>query len=132
MTTRYAELSRVLAGEIIRQIELYNRETRRSKARAEREFGDKRLADVGAELRAAEDAEREWLKRNRGDYQAAPDLRVEHDRLSRQVAFLEQMYATVGQGRERARMDEVRDTPALTIIDAAEVPALPLPRGRLR
>jgi len=43
----------------------------------------------------------------------------------------QEVVTAMAQAYEQARIDEVRNTPVVTVIDEPEVPALPEPRGRL-
>ena len=44
----------------------------------------------------------------------------------------QQVYTSVAQAHEQARMDEVRDTPVLTVIEQPDVAARPDPRGLIK
>ena len=69
------------------------------------------------------------MERNKGDLRQSPLLGFEHDRLARQVALKTQSQATLAESLERARLDEARDAPVFTGIDAPEVPLIPESRG---
>jgi uncharacterized protein involved in exopolysaccharide biosynthesis len=79
----------------------------------------------------AENALQSFLERNKGDFRQSPMLGFEHDRLARQVTLKAQTQSTLGESLERARLDEARDAPVFTIIDAPELPPFPEPRGTL-
>jgi uncharacterized protein involved in exopolysaccharide biosynthesis len=127
--------SPVLAQQILtRLIALlndFNLKTRQSQAANERHFVEQRMTEIGGDLRGAEDRLESFLQRNRGSFASVPDLALEHDRLVRQVSLLQQVYTALSQNYEQARIDEVRDTPAITIIEAPNLPVYPAPRGLL-
>jgi uncharacterized protein involved in exopolysaccharide biosynthesis len=50
------------------------------------------------------------------------------DRLSRQVNMRQQLYTSVTQSYEGARIEEVRNTPVITLMEPADLPAQPDPR----
>jgi uncharacterized protein involved in exopolysaccharide biosynthesis len=121
-----------LAADVNRRIlellDRWNLESRQSQAAAERRFTEQRMTEAGQELRQVENRLQEFLQRNR-DYQNSPQLSFEHDRLAREIAMRQQVYTTLAQAFEQARIDEVRDTPVLSVIDAPEAPAIPDGRG---
>src|SRR5439155_7289608 len=44
------------------------------------------------------------------------------------VALRQQIFTALSEAFEQARIEEVRDTPILTVVDAPSVPAIPEPR----
>src|SRR5262249_39127465 len=49
----------------------------------------------------------------------------EYDRLLRAVTMQQQVYSSLAQAFEQARIDEVRNTPVLTLVDPPNLPAEP-------
>ena len=123
-------VSAVLAEALLDAVVRFNEERRQSQAGAERRFTEQRLAEVRGELRDAEDKLARFLQRNR-DYRNAPTLVFEFDRLSRDVALRQQIFTALSQAFEQARIEEVRDTPILTVVDTPSIPAIPEPRQLL-
>ena len=93
---------------------------RRTRATAERSFLEERWNALRDSLTRREDELREFYRRNR--VITAPDLQFEEMRLKREVDRVATVYASVGQQLEQARIQEVRDTPALGVIDAPYLP----------
>jgi len=122
-----ARVARDLASSVLAAISRYNLETRQSQARAERVFTEKQLADAATELRRAEDEMESFLRSNR--VLGSPSLVADKERLSRQVALRNQIYAQLAGAYEQSKLEEVRDTPVLTVLDPPEVPIEPDPRG---
>ena len=54
--------------------------------------------------------------------QQSPQLAFEESRLRRQVQLRQELYVTLRREYETARIEEVNDTPVITVIDAAVVP----------
>ncbi|MFO7767616.1 MAG: Wzz/FepE/Etk N-terminal domain-containing protein [bacterium] len=121
--TLWPEFSRHLADSILEQLNRFNLETRQSQASAERAFVERRLAVVRDSLRAAEDALQDFLQRNRQI--DSPQLQFIHDRLQRRVSMQQQVYTTLSQSYEQSSIDEVRDTPVITVVEQPESPAIP-------
>jgi uncharacterized protein involved in exopolysaccharide biosynthesis len=127
--TRYPQLSAILADSALHLLNRFNVETRRSQAAAQRSFLEQRIATVSQELREAEEAVAEFGRRNRGDLMQSPSLATQQERLARAVTLRTQVHGTLAQALEQAKLDEIRDTPLITVIETPRVPARPDPRG---
>lgn len=123
-------LSSTLAERILTQVDSFNQGLRHSQASAERRFTEQRVAQTQSELRSAEDRLQYFLQRNR-EYESSPELSFQKDRLQREVNLRQDVYTQLVQLLEQAKVDEVRDTPVLTIVQSPETPVLPDSRGLL-
>lgn len=115
----YQPLSEALNRRLLDLLDRFNRESRASQASAERQFIEGRLEEARAELGAAEARLAAFLEANR-TYQSSPQLSFQAATLQRQVDLRQQVYGTLAQGYEQARMDEVRNTPVITVVDRPE------------
>jgi uncharacterized protein involved in exopolysaccharide biosynthesis len=104
----------------------FNISTLRSQAIEERRFTEQRLGEVRAELRVAEDRLVGFIQNNR-DIRSSPRLLVEQERLLREVGLRQQVVQQLAQAAEQAKIDAVRDTPVITVIQRPMVPARPAP-----
>lgn len=102
----------------------FNLRTRQSQASEERKFSEQRAETVRQSLREAEDRQQQFLQSNR-DYRNSPLLTFQQDRLSRAVSQQQTLYTAVLQSLEQAKMDEVRDTPVITVVEQPLQPARP-------
>lgn len=118
VTTRWPELSVQINRRFLQALEAFNLKNRQSQATAQRRFVEQRLADMRTELTNAEDALLAFENRNR--VSQAPGLALDRQRLQRRVDVSQQVYLTLAQAYEQARIDEVRDTPVFTVVDAPE------------
>ncbi len=125
--TPWADLSSQIASRILTLLNEFNLETRQSKAGAQRRFVEARLGEAAEDLRAAEQRLQTFLQNNRA-FANSPELAFEHDRLQRQVAMRQQLFTSLAQSYEQARLEEVRNTPVLTVVESAEPPVRPDPR----
>lgn len=123
------ELSLQLATQMLSELNQFNLERRQSQAAMERRFAQARLGQVESELRASEDRMQAFLQRNHGDYRGSPSLTFEAERLQRDIGIRQQVFAGLSQSLEQAKMDEVRDTPVITVVEAPELPVEPDTRG---
>jgi uncharacterized protein involved in exopolysaccharide biosynthesis len=128
VTAKSATLAQQINQRLLDLVNDFNLKTRQSQAAAERRFTEKRLAEVQQELRQAEDRVQSFLQHNR-DYRNSPELLFRYDRLVREVARLQQVYTTLSDAFERAKIEEVRDTPVITVVESPVLPVRPVPRG---
>jgi uncharacterized protein involved in exopolysaccharide biosynthesis len=131
VTAPNPELARQMTSFILDGLNRFNLVTRQSQAGAERRFMEGRLDEARSELRGAEDRLQGFLQRNR-EFRNSPELTFQQERLSREVQMRQQVYTSLAQAFEQARIEEVRDTPVITVVEAPEVPARPDRRGALR
>src|SRR5438445_8264651 len=84
VTTRWPSVSLALAERLVRGVNQFNVETRKSQAAAERQFVEAQAGEAERALREAEDRLQGFLQQNR--VISSPELGFERDRLQRQVA----------------------------------------------
>lgn len=123
-TTAWPTLSAEIVSRVVDRVNTFNVDTRQSQAATERRFVEERVEEARADLREAEDALKVFLQQNRS-FQNSPELLFEHDRLQRRVAISQQVYATLMESYEQARIAEVRNTPVITVVEPVVVPVLP-------
>lgn len=128
VTAPNPRLAYEISSDVLQLINQFNLETRQSRAAKERQFAEARLLELKSDLRVAEDALSGFLARNR-DVGNIPDLAFQRDRLAREVQLRQAVYSTMVQSYEQARLDEVRDTPVITVVERPRVPLRPDPRG---
>ncbi len=126
--TRWPEVSYQIASALLQRVQDFNQMTRHTQAQAEREFLEGRVAEAGKQLRVAEDSLQTFLQKNR-QYANSPELTFEHDRLERKVSMRQDLYTSLAQSYEQARVQEVQNTPVITILERPIVPPLREPRG---
>ena len=119
--TRSPVLASVVLQRMLDQLNTFNLESRQSQASAERRFTEDRRAQAQSELRAAEERLQYFLQENR-EWRSSPKLALEQDRLQRDISTKQQIYTTLAQAYEQARIDEVRNTPLITIVEKPDIP----------
>jgi len=127
VTTPWAELSRQVAARMVQLVSDFNLNRRQTKAGAERRFVEARVKETEDSLRASDAKMQDFMQRNR-DWRNSPQLVFIHDRLDREVSMRQAVYTTLVQSYEAARIDEVRNTPVITVMEPPDVPAKPDPR----
>ena len=108
-------LAESLNAAILELLAGFDRERRQASARAERMFVEDRLDGARRDLEKAEAEAARFLDRNKRPESAR--LVMELERLQRQVALRQQLYAALAQAHEQARIEEVRNTPVITVVD---------------
>lgn len=128
VTTPWASVSKQIAERLLELVNEFNLDTRRSQASKEREFIESRLRETRTDLEAVEDELQEFLEQNRS-YNNSPDLLFEYDRLQRRVNLRQELHTSISQSYEQAKIDEVRNTPVITVVEPPQQPILPDGRG---
>jgi len=123
VTTRWPGISYQVATALLAEVQNFNLETRHTQAQAEREFLEGRVDAARKDLRSAEGDLQGFLQNNR-QYANSPELTFQHDRLQRQVNMRQDLYTSLSQSYEQARIQEVQNTPVITIVERPIVPPL--------
>jgi uncharacterized protein involved in exopolysaccharide biosynthesis len=108
-----------LNRRILNAINTYNLQRRQSRATAERVFVEARQREALRELTDAETAMRNFLDANH-QFRGSAQLTMEEARLQRRVDMRQQVYSSLSQAYEQARIEEVRNTPVITVVDRPE------------
>ena len=95
-------------------------ETQSKQAKLNREFIEGRQVEVKEQLIEFEDVLKVFRERNR-NIQQSPQLQLELGRLMREVEIKTQVYITLQQQYELARIEEVKETPSVVILDEGKV-----------
>ena len=91
-------------------------ETHSKQARLNREFIEGRQIEVKDQLTEIEEVLKVFRERNRRIMES-PQLQLEMERLLREVEIKTQVYITLQQQYELARIDEVKETPSVVVLD---------------
>jgi uncharacterized protein involved in exopolysaccharide biosynthesis len=131
VTTNNPRLSSALALEAINQVSRFNFDMKQRRLDAERTFIERRLQITERELREAEARLRAFLQQNR-NYGQASDLQFQHERLTSEVGMRRNFYQSAVMAHESARVEETKDVPMTTLLEAPDIPLRPnsRPKGR--
>jgi uncharacterized protein involved in exopolysaccharide biosynthesis len=116
------------AANMLDELNVFNLNVRKSQASAERKFISDQLAQARQDLAAAESSLRAFLAQNHS-FNPSSEISFQRDRLQRDVNLRQSLFESLAQSLQRARIDEVRDAPAVTVIDSPAAPRIPDPRG---
>ena len=113
-----------VAGYFLRLVDRFNNVIRRPVARERREFIQQRLDSVQAQLTAAENQLKTFLTSNR-IVTNSPTLQFEQARLQRRVTVVQDLYMALDRDLQQARIDEVNETPVVSVVDPPVIPERP-------
>tara|TARA_Y100000741_G_scaffold92303_1_gene68444 strand:- start:20201 stop:21379 length:1179 start_codon:yes stop_codon:yes gene_type:complete len=114
-------LAAEVANFIGSEIQSYIQKQNTAKAIKEKLFISERLIVVKSELEKLEDDLKEFKERNRG-YEVSPELFMIYSQKFREAEAKQQVYVTLQQQLELARISEVKQTPIINILDEARPP----------
>jgi uncharacterized protein involved in exopolysaccharide biosynthesis len=120
-----------LVANIVSELDAWSKTRGHEQAVMERRFIEQQLAEAKANLDQAEQAERNFLEMNR-DYASSPQLSMEDARLLREVIMRQEIYTSLGQSLEQAKIEELRSPTILNVIETADLPVEPQRREALR
>ena len=118
------QLASQIASNIVAELEAYSVSRWRAQAIAERGFVESLLADAQARLNQSEEQLSTFRQINR-EYRNSPQLRLEDDRLTRNVSMRQQVYTSLVSTFEEARIEEMRNVAPLAIVEPPETPVSP-------
>lgn len=121
VSARDPKTALTLTARSVSELETFNLVTRQSQAGAQRRFLEQRLESTRTEVRSSERSLETFLVRNR-NYRDSPQLLFEFERLSRELRMREELLINLQQAFEQAKMDEIRNTPVVTIVEAPVLP----------
>lgn len=121
MRSRYPDLAAGVANSLVSYINDFNAQTRQSQARERRKFTEQRVAAAERDLSEAEESLKRFYQANR-TWQQSPQLVFEEGQLRRQMELRQELNLTLRREYEIARIEEVNDTPMITVVEAAIVP----------
>lgn len=127
-TAQSPVLAEQLAQAAMDAVVQFNLQQRQTQAGAERRFTEGRLAAVGSELRNAEQRLKVFRDANRV-IDLSAELQLRESQLEREVRRYEEVYTALTRTLEQSKIDEVRDTPSILVLDAPWRPSIANPRG---
>ncbi len=105
-----------MASLLIDAIKHFNVTTRQLQARERRQFLEGRVADAYEALRSSEESLRHFYERNRS-IEESPTLVFEESRMKRVITLRQELYTALSKELETARIQEINDTPTITVVD---------------
>ena len=119
--SRYPTLAAAIANRFVEYLNDFNTQSRQSQARERRKFAEGRAVEAQQSLAEVEDQLRDFHDRNRR-WAESVKLQFQEARLRRQLSIQQEVYLTLRREYESSRIEEVNETPVITVIDSAAVP----------
>jgi uncharacterized protein involved in exopolysaccharide biosynthesis len=120
----HAPLATQINARMLELVNTFNLRTLQSQAGAERRFAAARLAESARELKEAEDRLQRFSQSNRA-WSNSPTLSIERERLEREIGRQTELYSTLSEAHEQAKLEEVRNTPVITVVAPPVEPVRP-------
>jgi uncharacterized protein involved in exopolysaccharide biosynthesis len=118
---QWRHLAAAVANRTLELVSTFNREKRTFRARSNRIFLESRVAQVHSDLRAAEARQRDFYEQNRS-WRQSPALMLQEQQIQREVDRTADLYLSLQQQLENARLEEVNDAALITVVDSAVPP----------
>ena len=115
------KLASDIANSLIDEFDIHQKQFNTKQAEKKRIFIEERINEVSIDLRSAEEDLKEFRLKNK-KYQDSPNLLLEFERLLREVEVQKQIYITLKEEFERAKIQEVEDGDIIYVIDRPEIP----------
>ena len=124
-------LAQQICADVLMEVDKWSKAQGHEQAILERKFMDNLVADARAKLTAAEQAERNFLEVNRSGA-SSPELRLEWARVNRETLMRQEIYTSLAQTLEQARLEEVRTPEVISVVENADLPVEPQRREAMR
>jgi len=106
---------------LIEELDKHQRGYKTEKAKETRIFIEGRIIEVQRELEGAEEDLKDFVDRNR-QIQSSPALLLERERLTREASVLTGVFTTLKQQLEMTKIDEVKESALVQVLDPPEAP----------
>ena len=118
--THEPALSAEISNNLLKSLDEYVRTKRKSNAKEQRIYIEKRTDQVKDSLRLAEEVLKKFREQNR--IVIAPQLLLEQTRLMRNVEILQTVYIELTKQMELVKLEEVKDSPIINIMEEVGIP----------
>jgi uncharacterized protein involved in exopolysaccharide biosynthesis len=127
MTLKINSFEQVLSYELnrslLQELDAHQNKYNKAKTSEAKKFIQDRIKDVEVELNAAEENLKVFMDRNRR-IENSPALLLEQQRHGREVTVLTGVFTTLKQQLETTKIEEVKDSDYVVILDEPEIPIM--------
>ena len=124
-------LAQQICADVVTEVDKWSKAQGHEQAVLERKFMEDLVADARGKLVAAEQAERSFLDMNRSG-PSSPELRLDWARVNRETLMRQEIYTSLAQTLEQAKLEEVRSPEVINVVENADLPVEPQRREALR
>ncbi len=115
------KLANDILESLIKELDLHQKDYNRMKSSKTRQFVESRIIETRKELEKSEEELKDFRDRNRR-IENSPALLLEQQRLVREVAVLTGVFTTLKQQLETVKIEEVRDSDYVIVVDPPMIP----------
>lgn len=115
------KLSAGIARAMVKELDMFIRETNIEKAKENKAFINERLDETLNLLQEAEQDLKNFRENNKR-IEKSPNLQLQQGRLLREVRIQEELYLTLKKELEMAKIEEVKSLPMVKVLDKAVPP----------
>ncbi len=123
IATKEPALSAAIINSVVKEVDGFIKTKRQSSARSQRTFIEGRLAEISRDLKRTEDELKKFRENNRSTT-SSPGLMLTQERLFREVTINNTLFIELKKQHELSKIEEVKDTPIITVVDSARPAAL--------
>lgn len=123
-TMSESKLSAIIVNNLVKDLDDYIRNQRKSYASNTRAYVEKRLKQVKDSLSYFENRLVGFRERNRAITLMAPNLMVDDGRIRRQIEILQNVYTELVKQVELAKIEEIKDIPVVNVKEYAGDPVV--------
>ena len=109
-----------LANFIVDQLEIYNKHYRHYKASDQRKFIEQSIKDTKINLEKTENDLKYFLEKNKDI--ASPENRLKYEKLKTELDLYKNVYIELKKQIELAKIQEIRETETLNVLEKAVIP----------
>ena len=131
VTTSEPMFASDLANAILEELESFQKEDKKKKSSNTRKFIESRIIETKKELEVSEEALKNFTDRNRR-IENSPELQLQMQRLAREVSVLTGVFTTLKQQFETTKIEEVKDSDYVKILDYPDIPFYPSGPNKIR
>tara|TARA_B100001248_G_scaffold11726_1_gene7604 strand:+ start:1719 stop:2744 length:1026 start_codon:yes stop_codon:yes gene_type:complete len=110
---------------IIQELKLFQKNYNKNQSSETRIFIEQRILETEKELIASEEKLKEFMDRNRR-IENSPSLQLKRQQLARESTVLTGVFTTLKQQLETAKIEEVKDSDYVVIINDPNLPIVPI------
>ena len=117
------QFAKEINSALLISLDKYQKDYNKSKTSEARQFIEERIAETEKSLKTAEEELKNFRERNRR-IENSPSLQLEQERLGREVTVLIGVYTTLKQQLETTKIEEVKDSDYIIVLDPPEIPLI--------
>jgi uncharacterized protein involved in exopolysaccharide biosynthesis len=129
VTSTEPNVAQATCALLLAMLDSLNQASLAGQAAEERRFFAERSRDLAGQVEASEQVLQEFLTKNRPPFTSSPQLSLRFEAIQRDVVLRRQVYVAMLQLAEQAKIESMRNTPAIIVFGKPTTPAVPAARN---